>query len=152
MRNMTIVMWVIITLFTTCSVFSGRKPLEAMLPSKQCIYDAFFARQVNTSFLTRKSSCVNAKGIPTAAYQLLPELGYPSPPLGYPLPGPTGRGVPEVGYPHQGTPGQVWQGVPKVGYPPSWGDLAWVPPYVWTERRMDGLTDTCQNITFPRTP
>ena len=37
-------------------------------------------------WITRKSSCVNARGIPTAAYQvlhLLPEVGYP-----------TGRGTP----------------------------------------------------------
>ena len=49
------------------------------------------------------------------------------------------------------------QGVPKVGYPPSgypspgWTWLGYPPPQVWTDRQMDGWTDTCQNITFPRT-
>ena len=58
------------------------------------------------------SSCVNARGIPTAAYQVLhlfPEVGYP--PAGVP---PSRQGVP---------PSQVWWGVPEVGYP-----LAGVPP------------------------
>ena len=70
---------------------------------------------------TRKSSCVNARGIPTAAYQVL--LGGVTPP------------------PHWGTPGQVWQGVREVGYPlsgnplarsdrgyPRWGTPIRVPP------------------------
>ena len=71
--------------------------------------------------ITRKSSCVNVRGIPTEAYQvlhLLPEVGYPpsrDTPLARsnpPRPGPTGgEGLPEV----------------------------------WTDR----WTDTCQNITFP---
>ena len=89
---------------------------------------------------TRKSSCVlNARGIPTAAYQVLPRWGTPL--LGYPLPGLMGGylrwgtpqpglmgGTPEVGYPPirvwlEGTqggvpPSQVWQGVPKVQYSP----------------------------------
>ena len=68
---------------------------------------------------TRKSSCVNARGIPTAAYQVLPEGGYPPPGQvqwggylrpeveypqsgGYPQPGLTG--VSEVGYPQQRVP------------------------------------------------
>ena len=46
---------------------------------------------------TRKSSCVNARGIPTAAYQLLHRV--PSPP-GLDLTG--GGVVPEVGYPTLG--------------------------------------------------
>ena len=71
---------------------------------------------------TRKSSCVNGRGIPTAAYQVLlggvppppparsdrggPEVGYP-PHRGTPRPGLTGR-YPRWGTPHQGTPsGQV---------------------------------------------
>ena len=124
---MTIVMWVIITLFMTCSVILGRKPLEAMLPSKRCIYDAFFTRQVNTSFLTRKSSCVNARGIPTAAYQVLPEFGYPSPRWGTPCQVRLG-GVPEVGYPPSGYPRPGLTGGTQGGVPPSWGDLAGVPP------------------------
>ena len=61
---------------------------------------------------TRKSSCVNARGIPTAAYQvlhLLPEVGYP--PLEYP-PSQVWEGYP---------PSQVWQGgrvVTQGGVPP----------------------------------
>ena len=50
--------------------------------------------------ITRTSSCVNARGIPTAAYQvlhLLPEVGYPP-----------GRGAPRP---------DLMEGVPKVGYP-----------------------------------
>ena len=67
---------------------------------------------------TRKSSCVNARGISTAVYQVLLD-GAPPPP-GYPL-ARSHRGVPEVGYP-QVPPGQVWWGVPKVGYPPARSD------------------------------
>ena len=102
-----------------------------------------------------KSSCVNARGIPTAAYQvlhLLPEVGYPPPPHrpglmgggGYPrwgiLPagppsqvwwGGTWGGVP----PSKGTSSQVWQGVSEVGYPPAGYPLAgpgWGTPPSWT--------------------
>ena len=109
---------------------------------------------------------MNARGIPTAAYQVLPRWGTP-PPLGYsPCPGSTGGylrwgtptprqgtawpgqtgGVPKVGYPHQGTPHQVQPG----GYPrwgtPSWNwlgypphlDLAGVPPPPpGVDRQMD---------------
>ena len=62
---------------------------------------------------------MNARGIPTAAYQvlhLLPEVGYPPPAGVPPWPGPTeGEGVPEVGYP-----------LPAGGTP--WLDLAGVAP------------------------
>ena len=93
---------------------------------------------------TRKSSSVNARGIPTAAYQVLPGWGTP-PCRGTPLARSIG-GVPEVRYPlvrappHWGpTPSQVWpgggflrwgtplpglMGVPKVGYPLSGYPLA----------------------------
>ena len=37
--------------------------------------------------MTRKSSCVNARGIPIAAYQVLPEVGYPPPPIRVSPPG-----------------------------------------------------------------
>ena len=50
-------------------------------------------------YVTRKSSCVNARAIPTVVYQVLhlfTEVGYPL------------AGVP---------PGQVWQGIPQVEYP-----------------------------------
>ena len=55
---------------------------------------------------TRKSSCVNVRGIPTAAYQVLPEVGYP-PHQGTPPRGPAGGG-----YPRRGTPIRVppWPG------------------------------------------
>ena len=72
--------------------------------------------------------------------------GYPrwgTPPLGYPLARSDG------GYPRWGTP---LLGYPPIGVPPSWTWLVYPsPPQVWTDRRMDGWTDTCQNITFPRT-
>ena len=95
-----------------------------------------------TYHVTRKSSCVNARGIPTAAYQVLhlfPEVGYP--PAGVPpWPGLTG-GLPKVGYPPPARvpPSQVWWGggysrwvTPGRGYLP--------PPHVWTDRLMDGQT------------
>ena len=70
------------------------------------------------TILTRKSSCVNARGIPTAAYQVLLEMGYPPP-----QPGLTGGG----GGTRGGVPpSQVWQekGGTIVGYPlarSNWG-------------------------------
>ena len=100
----------------------------------------FMASSAQKSFITRKSSCVNARGIPTAAYQvlhLLPEVGPPG--RGTPPARSDGGRVPKVRYPQQGTP---WQGTPSPparsdrGYPrsgtPSRGnppsDLAGVPP------------------------
>ena len=53
--------------------------------------------------ITRKSSCVNARGIPPAVYWVLFLLSY----LGTPPPPLAGGGVPE-------------QGTPQAGYPPSW--------------------------------
>ena len=85
---------------------------------------------------TRKSSCVNARGIPIAAYQVLhlwAEVGYPPPavpPAGVPLARSDG------GYPPAG---------PGFGPSPPQLDLAQLPsPGV--HRQNDG-----QNITFPRT-
>ena len=77
--------------------------------------------------ITRKSSCLNARGIPTAAYQVLPRWG--TPPPGKSDGGGTRGGVPPqrwgtpLGYPpvripHQGTP--HW-GTPLVGIPPCQG-------------------------------
>ena len=87
---------------------------------------------------------------------------YPRPDLagGYPA-----RGVPYWVTPLQGTPPPImtWQCTPHswtwLGTPPRClphgilGNVAkhygiWVPP-LWTDRLMDGWTDTCQNITFP---
>ena len=106
--------------------------------------------QTITISRTRKSSCVNARGIPTAAYQVLHLLSCMM--WGTPRPGLMG-GYPRWGNPHQSTfpcqatpppPGQVWLvgggtpptrsnrggtwgGVPpRQGYPPSY--LAGVPP------------------------
>ena len=76
-------------------------------------------------------------------------LGYPSPGCGTPrwtwLGYPPGWTWP--GYP----PSWIWLGYPPglVGYPPRL-DLAGVPS-LWTDRQMDGWTETCQNITFART-
>ena len=92
---------------------------------------------------TRKSSCVNARGIPTAPYlvlYLLPKVGYPPPGRGTPLARCDWGGVPEVGYPPLGYPrpgvtgggwGYLrWGTPPRAG--PGWGtprlDLAGVPP------------------------
>ena len=82
--------------------------------------------------ITRKFSYVNARGIPTAAYQVLhPRWGTPPPPWqGFPPPA-RGR-VPEVGYPLAGAP------LPQLdlaGVPPwTWPGY---PPPVWTDRMMD---------------
>ena len=59
---------------------------------------------------------------------------------------PAGGGNPKV------PPIWTWPGYPSTwpgGVPPQL-DLAGVHP-LWTDRQMDGWTDTCQNITFPRT-
>ena len=122
----------------------------------------------------RKSSCVNARRIPTAAYQVLHPRwrgsdgegggtrGGVPPSRGYPQPGPTG-GYPRWGTPWQGwPPGQVWWGVPKVvppwpgprgawgGYPPARSDGG-LPDRGTPPRcgQTEWWTDTCQNITFP---
>ena len=54
------------------------------------------------------------------------------------------------------SPSQVWWGIPKVGYqlsrhppPPPAGPGRGTPPGV--DRQNHRRTDTCQNITFPRT-
>ena len=62
--------------------------------------------------ITRKSSCVNARGIPTAAYQVLLEMGYPPPPARSDRGG-TWDGVPPIGVP----PSHVWGGYPRWGTP-----------------------------------
>ena len=76
---------------------------------------------------TRKSSCVNARGIPPAAYQVLAMLGG-----GYLVPGLGGYLVPGLreggaGYPIPGlggTPSQVW----GEGYPSRPGrGVPWLP-------------------------
>ena len=104
-----------------------------------------------------------------------PPGGYPDPPGGYPDPpgGGTQSGTPRGGT-QSGTPqggtrpprggGVTRSGTPRGGVPDRvpplphgiLGNVAkhygiWVPP-LWTDRWMDGRTDACQNITFPRTP
>ena len=80
-----------------------------------------------------------------------------------PLPGPTGGYPRWVPHPCQEPPDQVqWWGCtqggvpPQQGYPPAgpaWGTPCWTwPGYpLGVDRQIDGWTDTCQNITFPRT-
>ena len=64
---------------------------------------------VEINILTRKS-CVNARDIPTVAYQVLHLLSYPRgwgyPIMGYPLPVLTSQGylIPGWGVPHHGYP------------------------------------------------
>ena len=102
---------------------------------------------------TRKSSCVNARGIPTAAYHvlhLLTKVGYPSiqvqlggtppwvPQSGYPPLGTlvgvppvrlTPSGYPQLGYPLSGYPpvGVLPIRVPPVGVPQSRYPLSGYP-------------------------
>ena len=99
----------------------------------------------------RKSSCVNARGIPTAAYQvlhLLTEVGYPPPRsdgMGrYLRRGTPHQGIPRRGTPHPGLKGGTQGGVPPSGLPPPpaepgsgtppWLDLAQVPPPLDVDR------------------
>ena len=106
--------------------------------------------------LTRKSSCVNARGIPPAAQQVHALLvrwwgGYPSlggvPQVGAPLLGGGTLGGPPLGYPPwlDGVPPSQLDGVPPpgqldgvpplvswMGYPP--GQLDGVPPH-----QLDGV-------------
>ena len=72
--------------------------------------------------ITRKSSCVNARGISTSAYQvlhLLPEVGYP--PAGVPSWPGMMRGylrwgtTPLAGVPQPGLTGGTQSGVPPAG-------------------------------------
>ena len=88
----------------------------------------------------------------------------PPPPGGYPdLGTPPGGGYPDLGTPPGGVPGPWYppRGGTQTSVPPLphgiLGNVAkalWdmgTPPPLWTDRRMDGRTDACQNITFPRT-
>ena len=168
-----------------------------------------------TLFKTRKSSCVNARGIPPAVYWVLLLLSYlDTPPPSWPGGVPCRGGVPDqgtpprAGYPPPSWPGRgrgtqvrvidtfcwlstrrkVWcchsiifplypappplgdcpmafwemlQSIMGYGYPPPvtapWHSgkcckALWdmgTPPPPWTDRLMDGRTNTCQNITFP---
>ena len=99
---------------------------------------------------------MNARGIPTAAYQVLhllsctggapPAGGYPHPDLaGGEVPHPGGYPISE-GYPHLGYP-PVWT---WLGYPPSgpgrgtphpiWTWLVYPPPQVWTDKQSVNIT------------
>ena len=98
--------------------------------------DFWVSRQM-LSFETRKSSCVNARGIPTAAYQVLHVLSCPG-------------GIPHVpsaclGYtpPVWGTPPVLtWLGggVPRyprlAGVPPTW--LGYPPIMTWPGEGVTG--------------
>ena len=89
-----------------------------------------WARAAQQIMNARKSSCANARGIPTTAYQvlhLLPEVGYP-PPAGGTLPQPGGL-PPSRGY----SPSWTW-----MGYPPPPIPGRGTPPPV--DRQMDGQT------------
>ena len=103
--------------------------------------------KLQETFETRKSSCMIARGVPPAAYSPVwvgtPVLAEVSPSLSPAGPGTgpvTGLGVrtpigkelgPEAGVPPRKDLGLVHQ---RLGYPPC------------------GRTDTCENITFSRTP
>ena len=128
--------------------------------------------EVHTEKETRKPSCVNARGIPPAAYQVLTILGGG-------VPHPRSRGVPcprSGGYPITG----LGKGVPHPrsrggwGYPQpdlGWGTLPW-PDLGWGTppgETWDGVSPPVRpgmgvpphnvnrqtfpstNITFPRT-
>ena len=112
----------------------------------------FVFRQCNFQCIcrTRKSSCVNARGIPPATYQVLHILSYPG---GYPIPG---WEVPHPGYP----PILTWPGgtlpldggvgYPILGYP---SPLFWPGqgvPYPWAGGREYPILGTPSPIlTWP---
>ena len=78
------------------------------------------------AYKTRKSSCVNARGIPTAAYQVLPRCDTPS-----------CQGTPPVGVSPTSWLGST-QGIPPSGYPPpvlARGGTQGIPPSV--DRQKD---------------
>ena len=69
------------------------------------------------------------------------------------------RGVPDPGTPPGGSGyppgGGTWPGYPPRCLMAFWEMLQSIMGYgyppLWTDRWMDGRTDACQNITFPRT-
>ena len=129
-------------------IVEGRWPPERRVNIKGTYKD-----MIPKFMTTRKSSCVNARGIPTAAYQvlhLLTKWGTPPPLprsdgvggtqggilpwLGYP-PSRSDPGVPEVGYPlvrvpHVGLP--TCQGTPCLGTPHRGTPIRVHPPPSWT--------------------
>ena len=128
----------------TKTSFKARWQIHLQVPMKMMIcFPTMFQNLKQQVILisTRKSSCVNARGIPTAAYQvlhLLPEAGSPLA-GGTPRPGPMGGGQ---GYLRWGTP--LAGGYPPArsdgGYP-RWGTpLVGVPPsQVWRGAYLRGL-------------
>ena len=76
--------------------------------------DVFVAGKnfMETILLTRQSSCVNERGIPNAAYQVLHLLSCTGGGLLHPCQGGTPPWVPPPSWPG-------W-GVPHLRYPPSW--------------------------------
>ena len=128
--------------------------------SVQSFVDCIAKINTEGKFFTRKSSCVNSRGTPTAAYQVLhlfPEVWYP-PGRVPPQPGLMGGylrwGTPQAGVPpwpgliggiqgrvppRRGTPSH-WQGTPspRQGYPPS--GPGWGTP-LGVDRQMDGWMD-----------
>ena len=105
---------------------------------------------------------MNARGIPTAAYQVLLEMGY-SPCWGTLPPSQVwpGGGVPKVGYPlarsdwggcTQGgvPPGQVqWGCYPRWGTPQVWrgGDLRWGTPLARSDGGYPRWGTNCPGLT-----
>ena len=92
-------------------------------------------------YYKRKSSCVNARGILTAAYQVLHLL----PEVGHLARSDWGGGYPRQGTtPSRGTPSQVWWwGTPCQGYSPSRVPPSRVSPspgQVWQGGTWGGVT------------
>ena len=115
----------------------------------------------NKKVLLRERKRHTARRVVSTPSVVLPWPGYP-PGGGY-LTGYPPGGVPDLGPPPRG--GGTWPGYPPEGGVPDrvpppllphgiLGNVAkhygiWVPPPV--DRQIDGWTDACQNITFPRT-
>ena len=102
-----------------------RKHIIFAIPSlPQSLFWRIFIRGHSRQYKTRKSACVNTRGIPPAVYQVLHPLSYPG--GAYPIPGQGEYPIPGWGVSHP------WIGGTSIlGYPPL-GPGRGTPPGVDT--------------------